>query len=220
MTNHECAPIKSDDIDTARGDDSSGREAALTTATLSPIRSGHQADRGPDEAVQRQYRAPMTVSTNSVVAAIEADRPGLSEAKTQLLLFFCQGHRLDNMGEPMFAEPLIATETSVHVELSGPSDLPPNGERVMVGYVLSRYGNLSPADLRTLIQASLPWRLARRPEADGRIEWAWLTDWFRRDEEVNDPDDDRPTRKMVNAWIEERKRAGTWPPKRPEEMNA
>jgi uncharacterized phage-associated protein len=220
MTNPERAPIKRDDIDTFRDDDSSGGEVPLTTATLSPISLDHRADQGPDETAVRQYRAPMTVSANSIVAAIEADRPGLSAAKTQLLLFFCLGHHFDHTDEPLFAEPIIATETGVQVELAGTTELPPNGPRNTVGYVVSRYANLSPADLRTLITASMPWQLARRPGTDGRIEWVWLSDWFRRDEERNDPDDDRPTQKMIDAWIEERKRNGTWPPKEPEELNA
>ncbi|MEV6349003.1 hypothetical protein [Actinoplanes sp. NPDC051851] len=34
---------------------------------------------------------------------------------------------------------------------------------------------LSPADLRTLVQASLPWQSARGAGDETRIEWAWLT---------------------------------------------
>jgi uncharacterized phage-associated protein len=137
-------------------------------------------------------------SATTITAAIDADRPGLSPAKTQLLLFFCQGHHLADLGVPLFIDPLYATATGVLAE----SDEPPAGlddESALntVGYVLERYGNLSPADLRTLIQASGPWRLGRGSGDDARIEWAWLRDWFLRPEEQNDPDDDRPTAAMT-----------------------
>jgi hypothetical protein len=38
-----------------------------------------------------------------------------------------------------------------------------------IGYVLSRYSALSPPDLRTLIQASLPWRPAMKSTASPQI---------------------------------------------------
>jgi hypothetical protein len=62
-----------------------------------------------------------------------------------------------------------------------------------IGYALERYGNLSPVDLRHLIQASTPWQSANKAGGGARIEWAWLRDWFRRPDETNDPEDDRPT---------------------------
>lgn len=60
--------------------------------------------------------------------------------------------------------------------------------------VVIRYSGLSPADLRTLVQAAQPWQLARKAGDDARIERTWLTDWFRRADETDDPDDERPTR--------------------------
>jgi hypothetical protein len=78
-----------------------------------------------------------------------------------------------------------------------------------IGYVLSRYSALSPADLRTLVQASMPWQLAMKSTSSPRIEWAWLRDWFRRPDEIDDPDDERPSRADVaeaEAYLASRRR--------------
>jgi uncharacterized phage-associated protein len=48
-------------------------------------------------------------SVASVITAIEARRPGLSDTKTQLLLFFAQGHHLAHSGDPLFNEPMYGT---------------------------------------------------------------------------------------------------------------
>lgn len=155
----------------------------------------------------RRYVAPMT-AVNSVIAAIDARRPGLSEPKTQLLLFFCQGHHLAHSGDPLFTEPMYATDSGVTVDdVHDEPAAPLRGEGPLntIGYTISRYGNLSPADLRTLVQASQPWQLATKSTTGPRIEWAWLTDWFRRPAETNDPDDDRPTKVQVAAWLARRR---------------
>ena len=55
-----------------------------------------------------------------------------------------------------------------------------NAQLKTIAYVLSRYGNLSAADLRTLVRAADPWWLAAARAADARIERAWIRDWFRR----------------------------------------
>lgn len=145
---------------------------------------------------QRLYRASMT-SVNSVVTAIDARRPGLRPGKQHLLLFFCQGHHLAHFDEALFPEALYATDRGVVLDDTSSEPGPPiedEGHLNTVGYVLARYSSLSPADLRTLIQASMPWQLAMKSTASPRIEWAWLTDWFRRPDETDDPDDERPSR--------------------------
>lgn len=177
----------------------SGAEAIMPTVTLRHVLAGHPIP--PDQ--RGHYVAPMTASANSVIAAINSRRPGLSDTKTQLLLFFCQGHHLARGGDPLFTEQIHATETGLVVD-----DLPDDpglplqheGPLNVVGYVLSRYGNLSPADLRTLVQAGQPWQLAMKSTSGPRIEWAWLRDWFRRPDETNDPANDRPTADQLKTW--------------------
>jgi uncharacterized phage-associated protein len=136
-------------------------------------------------------------SANSVIAAIDARRPGLKPAKKHSLLFFIQGHHIAHFGTPLFDEPITATDRGVSVpDADGSPAEQPNSEGPLntIGYVIDRYSALSPADLRTLIQASQPWQAATKPTATGRIDLDALRDWFRRDDETNDPDDERPNR--------------------------
>jgi len=166
---------------------------AIMPATFA-FRQKHE-DLDAVETVQR-YVAPMT-SVNSVIAAIAARRPDMSDTKTQLLLFFCQGHHLANFDDPLFTEPIYATDRGVTVDdVPGKPAPTPDSERALttIGHTLTRYGNLSPADLRTLVQASMPWQLAMKATTGPRIEWAWLRDWFRRPEETDDPDDEKFTK--------------------------
>jgi uncharacterized phage-associated protein len=151
-----------------------------------------------------QYVAAMTTSAHLVIDAIEARRPGLSDTKRNLLLFFVQGHHLAHSGDALFAEALYATDRGVDIDdTSEDAESTPlgNGALNTVGDVLARYGDLSPADLRTLVQASVPWQLAIKSTLGPRIEWAWLRDWFRRPDETDDPEDDRPTKAMMAAWL-------------------
>ena len=139
----------------------------------------------------------MTTSASSVLAAIDARRPGLKPAKKHLLLFFAQGHHLAWRDEPLFADALYATDRGVALHDIDADPPGPITDSAAVGTILTvvaRYGSLAPADLRTLTQASQPWQLARKARDDARIEWAWLTDWFRRPDETDDPDDERPNR--------------------------
>lgn len=178
--------------------DIDGTEAIMPVASP-PCRKDEDLDA---VVTNRRYLAPMT-SAATVIAAIDARCPGLSEAKTHLLLFFCQGHHLAHGGDPLFSEPIHATDRGVTVDDLSAEPAPAlsaEGPLNTVGYVLSRYGNLSPADLRTLVQASQPWQLAAKADGEPRIEWAWLTDWFRRPDETDDADNNRPTTTQLTAW--------------------
>lgn len=173
----------------------------MTVAGLSPIGRLRSSDKGPDAAVIQRYVAPMTTSANAVIAALDARRPGLSDTKRNLLLFFCQGHHLAHSGDALFAEALYATDHGVGIDDPEARGEPlSNGQLNTIGDALQRYGDLSPSDLRTLVQASTPWQLAIKSTLGPRIEWAWLRDWFRRADETDDPDDDRPTLAQVTAW--------------------
>ncbi|GIF15455.1 Panacea domain-containing protein [Actinoplanes teichomyceticus] len=152
----------------------------------------------------------MTTSVTDVIAAIEGRRPGLGTAKKHLLLFFAQGHHLAWADEPLFVEALYATERGVTLDETDIDEPTPITGAALLGTisdVLVRYSSLSAADLRTLVQAALPWQLARKAGDEARIEWAWLTDWFRRPDETDDPDDERPNRAEI-AEVEAHLAAG------------
>ncbi|MEU4558477.1 hypothetical protein AB0F72_08805 [Actinoplanes sp. NPDC023936] len=192
--------LSGDDIDTFRDGNSSETGVPVSATVQPPI--GRFSTR-PDSTAARPYRATMTISANSVIAAIDVRRPGLSETKRNLLLYFCQGHQLAHSGDALFGEALFATDNGVDLDEPADKDtgepLSP-GQLNTIADALERYGDLSPADLRTLVQASVPWQLAIKSTLGPRIEWAWLRDWFRRPDEVNDPEDDRPTQARVAAW--------------------
>jgi uncharacterized phage-associated protein len=144
----------------------------------------------------------MTTSANAVIAAIDAERPGLTPGKKLLLLFFCQGHHLASHDEALFVQPMYATDRGITVDETFGEPAPPPedaGQLDSIGYVVERYAGLVPADLRTLIHASQPWQAATKPGGGPRIEWAHLRDWFRRPDETDDPDDERPNRAEMAA---------------------
>jgi uncharacterized phage-associated protein len=134
-------------------------------------------------------------TANAVIAAIDARWPGLKLAKQHSLLFFAQGHHMAHFSRPLFDEPITATDRGVAVpDADGSPAEQPGGEGALntIGYVIERYGSLSPSDLRTLIQASQPWQLAAL--TGGVVNVGALQDWFRRDDETDNPDDERPNR--------------------------
>jgi len=135
----------------------------------------------------------VAASPASVRAAIDARRPGLKPAKQDALMFFAQGHHLAHFGVPLFSGPIVVTGRGAYVpdaDLSG-VDLADEGQLNTIGYVVERYGSLAPTDLRTLIKASRPHRTRRHSESVSHIE---LRAWFSRDDEIDDPDDERPGR--------------------------
>lgn len=106
----------------------------------------------------------------------------MGPSRLHSLLYFCQGHHLADLTDPLFADPIYATGEGVLVDSTDepdPAELD-NGQLNTVGYVLSRYGNLSPADLRALVRGADPWRMANARPEDLLVELAWMRDWFRR----------------------------------------
>jgi uncharacterized phage-associated protein len=182
----------------------------MVTAALRMIMPTSSPVKGMETTAPGRYVASMT-SANSVIATIEARRPGLRPAKQHLLLFFCQGHHIAHFDDPLFPEALYATDRGTTLEdASGEAPLI-DTERDLntISYVITRYSALSPSDLRTLVQASTPWQLARKSTSTPRIEWAWLRDWFRRPDETDDPDDERPRRAEIaeaEAYLASRRR--------------
>lgn len=137
-------------------------------------------------------------TANAVMAAIDARRPGLKLPKKHSLLFFAQGHHLAHFGVPLFDNLIIATDRGVRVAAApGTSTVQPiKGEGALntIGYVVERYGALSPVDLGVLVRDSRPWRVTDESGPNRPINLVLLTEWFRRADETDDPDDERPNR--------------------------
>lgn len=166
-----------------------------TTVSKAPVTSHSEGEIMPNGAAvtrlpehrlspagHRRYVAPMTASAHTVAAALHARRTGLGPSKLNSLLYFCQGHHLADLGEPLFAEPLFAVANGAVVETftSDATERLAGEQLSTVGAVIARYGNLSPGDLRTLVWNGDPWKLAAARPEDPRIEWMWLQDWFTR----------------------------------------
>jgi uncharacterized phage-associated protein len=143
----------------------------------------------------------MAVSSHDVAAALRARIPGLPTKKLHKLLYYCQGHHLATFGEPLFEDTISAWDmgpvvgTLWHAEKQGTlrpvrSDLP-EGALNTIGYVVSRYGQLTGLDLEHLTHSETPWQRAdavREPQGRVRIERDWLIEYF-QDAGAADSDD-------------------------------
>lgn len=133
----------------------------------------------------------MTVSVHDVAAALRARQPGLGKKQIHKLLYYCQGFHLATFGQPLFGEPISAYDMGPvvgslwYAEKNGLAPVAADlGEAELntVGYVLSRYGGLSGADLERLSHNEPPWQLAdarRIPGGSAPIELDWMRDYFR-----------------------------------------
>lgn len=91
--------------------------------------------------------------------------------KLHKLLYYCQGHHLATFGLPLFDESISAWDMgpvvgtlwySEKVSTSPGSPITDEAMLNTVGYVVSRYGNLTGGDLERLTHAEDPWRDANR----------------------------------------------------------
>lgn len=136
-----------------------------------------------------------TATASATLAAIHDRHPGLKLAKKHLLMFFAQGHHLAHFGHALFDEAITAEAGGrivIHPASAGDAAPTSEGELNTIGYVIERYGSLSPADLRTLVWDTVPYQRAANFGAS--VSHDDLIAWFRREDEINDPDDERPNR--------------------------
>lgn len=144
---------------------------------------------GSDRA--QDYPVVMTVQALDVAAALRDRVPGLPTKKLHKLLYYCQGHHLAATGEPLFVEGIAAWDmgpvvgklwfTEKTSEVGEPVEIESEAALNTIGYVVSRYGQLTGRDLELLTHAEMPWQRANehRPAAgSSRIEREWLLDWF------------------------------------------
>lgn len=163
------------------------------------------------------YPVPMAVSARDVAAVLRDRLPGLPTKKLHKLLYYCQGHHLAAFGTPLFSEAISAWDMGPVVgQLWGeekhensPVPLPRElGEAELntIGYVLSRYGALSGADLERLTHSESPWRAADNMrkalgERNARIDPEWIRKDFDRKEAEDAEDRPRVNETALADWL-------------------
>ncbi|WP_245177182.1 Panacea domain-containing protein [Geodermatophilus sp. DF01-2] len=157
------------------------------------------------------------VSAHVIAEELRRRLPGLGKKKQHKLLYYCQGHHLATFGEPMFRETISAWDMGPVVgqlwyeERTG--EVPMNLEELdeatlnTIGYVISRYGALSGADLEHLTHSEAPWREAnrsRRPGESVRIPNESIRSYFEvADEDEGDSQTPPPDSHAVTTWLKD-----------------
>lgn len=174
-----------------------------------PVR--HQPGEG-----QGRYRFAVAVSAHVIAAELRRRLPGLGTKKQHKLLYYCQGHHVATFGESLFRESISAWDMGPVVgqlwyeERSGqvPMDVETLDEAQLntIGYVVSRYGALSGADLEHLTHSENPWREAdrsRRPGESVKMAPELIGAYFRSaDKDEGDAETPPPDSHVVSTWLE------------------
>lgn len=163
----------------------------------------------------RLYPPDVTVvSAAEVAAELRRRLPGLGVKKQHKLLYYCQGHHLAAFGEPLFGETVSAWDMGPvvgqlwHEERDG--TIASTGATLTeaqlntIGYVISRYGGLTGADLQRLTHAEPPWQAAdrtRRPGTSSKIPLESLRGYFASSAVDDDDDDAMPDSEAVSEWL-------------------
>lgn len=175
----------------------------------------HRTTLGPGRPPDRSYSGVMTVSAHDVAAELRRRLPSVGTKKLHKLLYYCQGHHLAMIGEPLFTEPVAAWDMGPVVERlwrDEKYELEPPPRSALdeaalntIGYVISRYGALTGRDLEVMTHGEPPWLLAnaaRRPRDRALIRSEWLVDYFRSDGAADDGLDEVPLDSAaVSAWL-------------------
>lgn len=151
-------------------------------------------------------------SARGVATELRRRLPGLGVKKLHKLLYYCQGHHLATFGRPLFNEaisawdmgPVVGALWYAEKEASSPSGTAMTDEADLnsIGYVVSRYGNLTGSDLERLTHAEDPWRDANRtrPERGSvRIRNEDIERFFSGN--VAGPDDAELDAAELTAWL-------------------
>ena len=147
----------------------------MATSTPTPRYGRSPSRHSPRRPIRpvraRGYGDPMTASADAVAKALTERQPTDSRQVLQHLLYLAQGHHLGWFGQPLFKDPIHATDRGPEVAgLEPAADTAGLGNRELntVGWVLSRYGNLPLRDLGTLIRAQSPYQLAEAGRLPGQ----------------------------------------------------
>ncbi|MER7505608.1 type II toxin-antitoxin system antitoxin SocA domain-containing protein [Nonomuraea pusilla] len=110
----------------------------------------------------------MTASAHAIAAAFRHRQAGLGARKLQALLYYAQGHHQAWFSRPLFEDAISTSDSGPVVDALWDDAGDPLGtsaelgeaELNTVGYVLSRYGQLSVEELEDRIHAGEPWQRA------------------------------------------------------------
>jgi uncharacterized phage-associated protein len=155
-----------------------------------------------------------------VAAELRKRIPDLGIKKLHKLLYYCQGHHLAVYNEPLFDETITAwdmgpvvgsfwhEERNPGLVVLEPINSLPEEALNTIGYVVSRYGALTGADLEHLTHGEAPWRDAdsrRKPGGRVTITTSAIADYFRRNvaDEDDEADTPMPDDETVTAWLTE-----------------
>ncbi|WP_395727520.1 Panacea domain-containing protein [Nakamurella sp.] len=132
--------------------------------------------------------------------------------KLHKLLYYCQGHHLGAFGRPLFPEsisawdmgPVVGTLWRAEKQGSIEPGPPITDEAVLntIGYVVSRYGNLTGSDLERLTYTEDLWRDVDRNRAPGgsvRIPNDEIERFFR--DNAADPEEIGVDAAELAAWL-------------------
>jgi uncharacterized phage-associated protein len=145
-----------------------------------------------------------TYSAFDVASEIRKRLPGVPVKKLHKLLYYCQAHHVTVFNVPLFSETVSAWDMGPVVgELwwrekqgDGPTRPVPQSlteaELNTIGYVVSRYGNLSGTDLERLTHSEDPWIEAdaerqRLNKTSHRISLDSLRSFFSREAGESEP---------------------------------
>jgi uncharacterized phage-associated protein len=156
------------------------------------------------------------VSAHDVAAELRRRLPGVGTKKLHKLLYYCQGHHLATFNGPLFNETISAWDmgpvvgTLWHPERErddrgASSAALTEGQLNTVGYVVSRYGALSGADLEHLTHCESPWQEAdrQRPRrTSAKITLESIHAYFTSAEsDEGDEDTPLPDADAVAKWL-------------------
>jgi uncharacterized phage-associated protein len=161
-----------------------------------------------------EYTPAMPLRAHDVAAELRGRLPGLPAKKLHKLLYYSQGHHLAATGEALFDDTLSAWDMGPVVGrlwrqerdgvLREERRTLTEGQLNTVGYVVSRYGQLSGKDLEHLTHAETPWQranLRRAPGESVRIELQWIREYFESATSEELEDDGLLDAEVVSAWL-------------------
>jgi|SRR4051812_20328037 len=157
-------------------------------------------------------------SADDVAAELRRRLPGVGAKKLHKLLYYCQGHHLGTLGEPMFPEdfqawdrgPVVASLwRAERYDQASPaaSATFDQGALSTIGYVISRYGTMTGADLEALTHNEQPWATAdarRRSGGSQVMAKAEIRAYFAQHQPVDESDEDEDEAVVpagARAWL-------------------
>ncbi|MCW2525485.1 MAG: hypothetical protein JWM76_345 [Pseudonocardiales bacterium] len=163
-----------------------------------------------------------TPSAVDVATEIRKRMPGVPLKKLHKLLYYCQGFHLAAMRRPLFVEEIEAWDRGPVVpdvwrlEKHGQATLAlqtheaqvlGEAELNTVGYVLSRYGTMTGADLEALTHHERPWMFSdqRRQLTGNQLmdveEIQAFIDRVQQEDDEDDEHDYVPPANLVQEWL-------------------